>query len=81
MLYSVIYSFDNHLEHHGVLGMKWGVWNEETRARRAGIRGTKRYRTKEGKLTEAGKRHYSSESPASIANEINKDVRKIKKEI
>ena len=25
------------LVHHGILGMKWGVWNDETRARRLGI--------------------------------------------
>ena len=25
-----------YLEHHGIKGMKWGVWNEETRARRMG---------------------------------------------
>ena len=24
---------DEHLEHYGVMGMKWGVWNAETRAR------------------------------------------------
>lgn len=24
------------LSHHGVKGMKWGVWNEETKARRSG---------------------------------------------
>jgi len=24
------------LEHHGVMGMRWGVWNEETRARHTG---------------------------------------------
>jgi hypothetical protein len=27
---------DAFLSHHGVKGMKWGVWNEETRARRFG---------------------------------------------
>ena len=26
------------LAHHGVKGMKWGVWNSETAARRAGVR-------------------------------------------
>ena len=26
------------LMHYGVKGMKWGVWNAETRARRAGIK-------------------------------------------
>ena len=25
-----------YLEHHGIKGMKWGVWNDETRARRMG---------------------------------------------
>ena len=35
--YQVIRS-PNELEHHGILGMKWGVWNEETRARRMGSR-------------------------------------------
>ena len=25
-----------YLSHHGIKGMKWGVWNDETRARRLG---------------------------------------------
>ena len=28
----------NELFHHGVKGMKWGVWNEQTRARYSGGR-------------------------------------------
>ena len=36
--YRVTYS-NNYLSHHGVKGMKWGVWNEETKARYNGGKG------------------------------------------
>ena len=29
---------DSYLVHHGIKGMKWGVWNAETRARKAGAK-------------------------------------------
>jgi len=37
---------DNHLEHHGIIGMKWGV---------------RRYQNKDGTLTNAGKTRYSTD--------------------
>lgn len=40
---------DNHLEHHGIIGMKWGV---------------RRYQNKDGTLTNAGKARYATDSDA-----------------
>lgn len=36
MGYCVVYTNCSELYHHGTLGMKWGVWNDETRARYMG---------------------------------------------
>lgn len=40
---------DNHLEHHGIIGMKWGM---------------RRYQNKDGTLTNAGKTRYSTDGDA-----------------
>ena len=37
----------DYLEHHGILGMKWGVWNSDTAARYNGGRRTKKELTPE----------------------------------
>jgi len=42
------------LEHYGVLGMKWGVWNEETRNRRQTRRAERRAAVEEASKTQAG---------------------------
>lgn len=54
---------DSYLEHHGVLGMKWGV---------------RRYQNEDGSLTSAGRRRYgtSDASPESIAKGKNKHVQR-----
>lgn len=41
------YIYDDYLEHHGVLGMKWGV---------------RRYQNKDGSLTSSGRSHYGVKS-------------------
>ena len=40
---------DDHLEHHGVKGMHWGVWNDETRAKRMGYSSGKSARASKSK--------------------------------
>ncbi len=45
--------FDDYLEHYGVKGMKWGVWNEETKAKYNGGLGRASNAMK-AKLSQAG---------------------------
>lgn len=70
-------ALDTTLSHHGTKGMKWGVWNAETRAKYLGTKvaaTAKKIKTASGNLTKAAKKELSSK-----ASEIQK-TRQAKKE-
>jgi len=68
---------DTALSHHGTKGMKWGVWNAETRAKYLGTKiaaTAKKVKTASGNLSKTAKKEISSK-----ASEIQK-TRQEKKE-
>ena len=53
--------YDNALEHHGILGQKWGV---------------RRFQNKDGSLTPKGKKHYGNMSDDKLQKSLYKQVKK-----
>lgn len=53
-----------YLQHHGILGQKWGV---------------RRYQNEDGSLTEAGKKRYSSMDSEKLRKELQKNIKKERK--
>ena len=77
------YNPDTTAEQHGVLGMKWGVWNEETRARYMGGKGRSSGSTTkstQSKNSEVGKKlNYARKTGEfeSTIKEIEDDAKKV----
>lgn len=62
----LMYNVRNELYHHGIKGMKWGV---------------RRFQTKSGSLTPAGKKRYSSDNVKSMStDELRKKVNRMNQE-
>lgn len=59
------------LYHHGVLGMHWGVWNEETAARRNG-----RLKYIDKPLTDRKKNKYKLNSDGTLSKNLVNDITK-----
>lgn len=73
---------DMFLVHHGIKGMKWGVWNDETRAKRLG--GGKKNRASNSKKAVANrkKERKNAEDNVSLMSdkELDMRIRRLEKE-
>lgn len=80
-------NYRDELYHHGVQGMKWGVWNEETRARRTGRRherATQQFRKKlkkrmdkTEKIAKSDWKHNRDINSKSSAKKRGKQIQKL----
>ena len=68
---------DGYLAHHGIKGMKWGVWNEETRRRHLGMHAQKRAEKEKAKqLANLEKRSSEAGRYASTKDKLSDDLKK-----
>lgn len=65
------------LEHHGTKGMKWGVWNAETRAKYLG--GVKRFAGK--KVSEVKGAHEAKQKEKAAKKQAREDIKAQRKEL
>lgn len=70
----------DHLAHHGILGQKWGVWNEETRARYLGTRKRKSKADQVGTKVIGSKKSSGSSSSTNANSEAARQLNWNKKE-
>jgi len=70
----------SYLSHHGITGMKWGIWNEETRRKRLGIKKRTDNPRKEVAKKKAERRKADKYSSLLSDKELDKRIKRLEKE-